>query len=123
MAARLIEYQKTLVLSESMCWARSRFHSVVVAYVDVGEFGNQSHDRATLWSGGREVLSRGTIRAVLAYFRAKAGLDLGDRPIEVQLELYRGEDAAEKWATASSQAGKSSCCRRTMSPLVFAILI
>jgi hypothetical protein len=72
-----------------------------VAYLSVGEFGDQSYEEATLWSGGREVLSRVKIGAVLAHFRDQAGFDLGNQPID--WERHRGEDAAEKWAAANSQ--------------------
>lgn len=84
-------------------WGAEASADTAVAYVSVGEFGSQSHEEATLWSGGREMLSRVGIKAVLAHFRDQAGLELGDRPIDVELERYRGEDAAEKWAAASSQ--------------------
>jgi hypothetical protein len=67
--------------------------------VSVGEFGDHSYDKATLWVGGREVLSRANVPAVLTYFRQQLGLDLGDQGID--LERYRGEDAAEKWAAAA----------------------
>ena len=84
-------------------WCVEASASTAVAYVSVGEFGSQSHEEATLWSGGREVLSRAPLAAVLAYFRDKAGLDLGNQPIDAKLEQHRGEDAAEKWAAASLQ--------------------
>ena len=83
-------------------WGAEASADTVVAFVSVGEFGNQSHEEATLWSGGREMLSRVGVKAVLAHFRDQGGLDLGNRPIDVALERYRGEDAAEKWAAASS---------------------
>jgi hypothetical protein len=83
-------------------WGAEASAGTVVAFVSVGEFGNQSHEEATLWSGGREMLSGVGVKAVLAHFRDQARLDLGNRPIDVELERYRGEDAAEKWAAASS---------------------
>jgi len=83
-------------------WGKEASANGAVAYIDIGEFGNQSHEEATLWSDGREVLSRATIAAMLAHFRDKAGLDLGDRPIEAELERQRGEDAAERWVAAAS---------------------
>jgi hypothetical protein len=36
---------------------------------------------------------------VYAWFRDHAGLDFDER--KVDLEIYRGEDAAEKWAAAA----------------------
>lgn len=86
-------------------WGSEASGSTAVAYVSMGEFGNQSHEEATLWSGCREVLSRVNVRAVLDYFRDQAGLDLGNKSID--LERHRGEDAAEKWAAAASQEGQA----------------
>src|SRR5262245_1883656 len=77
-------------------WGAEASRGTGIAYVSVGEFGDQSYEEATLWSDGRPVLSGETLRAVLAHFREQAGLDLGTRPID--LEQHRGEDAAEKWA-------------------------
>lgn len=81
-------------------WGAEASAGTVIAYVSVGEFGNQSHEEAMLWSGGREMLSQVEVKTVLAHFRDQAGVDLGTRPIDVELERYRGEDAAEKWAAA-----------------------
>ncbi|MEW6600139.1 MAG: hypothetical protein AB1499_04140, partial [Nitrospirota bacterium] len=84
-------------------WGREASVSSTIAYVSLGEFGNQSHEEVTLWSGGREVLSQVNVRAVLEYFRDQAGLDLGNKPIN--LERHQGEDAAEKWAASAKQEG------------------
>src|SRR5262249_42957712 len=70
-----------------------------VALVSVGEFGDDSYDRASLWSDGRELLSRATVREVLVNFRKQTGLDLGNKSID--LEKHRGDDAAEKWAATA----------------------
>lgn len=83
-------------------WGAEASVGTVIAYVSLGEFGSQSHEEATLWSDGREKLSRGTVKEVLDHFRKKAGLDLGEGRIDLELERHRGEDAAEKWAAASS---------------------
>jgi hypothetical protein len=80
-------------------WGSEASGSTAVAYVSMGEFGNQSHEEVTLWSGGREVLSRVKVRAVLDYFRDQVGVNLGEEGIN--LEKYRGESAAEKWAAAA----------------------
>lgn len=85
-------------------WGSEASESTAVAYVSMGEFGNQSHEEVTLWSCGREVLSRVGLQPVLDYFRDQAGLDLGSQPID--LEQHRGEDAAEKWAAAAHQERK-----------------
>src|SRR5262249_13245432 len=81
----------------SRLWASGASAGTAVAYLSVGEFGDQGDEEATVWSGGREVLSGVRIGAGAAYFRDQAGFDLGDRPID--LERHRGEDA-EKWAAA-----------------------
>ena len=86
-------------------WGLEASGSTAVAYVSVGEFGNQSHEEVTLWSGGREVLSRVKVQTVLDYFRDQAGLDLGNEPIG--FEQHRGEDAAEKWAAAAGPEGRA----------------
>jgi hypothetical protein len=79
-------------------WGVEASGQTIVAYLSVGEFGNQSHERATLWSGGRELLSRVTASVVLDFFRETAGLDLGGTT-PVTFEQHRGELAAEKWAS------------------------
>jgi hypothetical protein len=85
-------------------WGSHASRGTVIAYVSAGEFGNQSHEEATLWSDGREMLSEINLRAVLDHFRDQAGLDLGNKPID--LEQHRGEDAAEKWAAAANLQGR-----------------
>jgi len=84
-------------------WGVEASAGTTVAYLSLGEFGNQSHDEATLWSDRREVLSGVEVRIVLDYLRDEVGIDIGNGPID--LELHRGEDAAEKWAAASSHSG------------------
>jgi hypothetical protein len=80
-------------------WARDASRDTVTAYIDIGEFGNQSHDEARLWSNGREVFANGTVERVLAHFRDKAGIRTDARPSD--LEWFRGETAAEKWEAAA----------------------
>ena len=86
-------------------WGAEASANTAVAFVSVGEFGNQSHEEATLWSGGQEILSQVGLEEVLAHFREQARLDLGDRRIDAELERYRGEDAAEKWAAGQLRPG------------------
>src|SRR4051812_14817528 len=50
-------------------WGAAASANTAVAYVSVGEFGDQSYDQGTLWSGGREVLSGVPVQAVLNHFR------------------------------------------------------
>ena len=83
-------------------WAERASAEAPLAQISTGEFGNQSHERASVWSGGEEVLSGVGVRAALDCLRDRAGLDLGNTPIG--LEKYRGEDAAEKWAAAATSA-------------------
>lgn len=85
-------------------WGAEASRGTVVAYVSVGEFGDFGYDHATLWSDGREVLSRADVPAVLNHFRERAGFALGSGPID--LEQYRGENAAEKWAAAAGGSGR-----------------
>jgi hypothetical protein len=82
-------------------WGAQASKGTAIAFVSMGEFGDQSYEEATLWSDGKEVLAAGKLREVLAHFRERAGFDLGNTPID--LEQYRGEDAAEKWAAASGR--------------------
>ena len=79
-------------------WGREASADSVVAYVSVGEFGNDSHDEAWLWSKGSATLERATVGAVLAHMRDHLGFDLGGQDLEPELGRHRGENAAEKWA-------------------------
>jgi hypothetical protein len=81
-------------------WGSEASWNTSIAYISVGEFGDQSYEKATLWSDGRQVLSGVTVGEILDYFREQIGLDLGTKPIN--LEQHRGEDAAEKWADSAS---------------------
>jgi hypothetical protein len=82
-------------------WGAEASEVEPVAFVSLGEFGNQSHEEVTVWSRGREVLARVPLRAALDYFRDRAALDPGDTPFD--LERHRGEDAAEKWAAEGEE--------------------
>jgi hypothetical protein len=84
-------------------WGADASAGTAVAYFSLGEFGDQGYDEATLWAGGREVLSGVKVRDALAHFRDQVGLDLGTKPID--LEHHRGEEAAEKWAAAATPPG------------------
>jgi HEAT repeat protein len=68
-------------------------------YVEASEFGDSSDESAVLWSHGKNVLSRSDIGAVLRYFRDQAEIQF--RKKDFDLEKYRGETAAEKWAAAA----------------------
>ena len=82
-------------------WGAEASRFAAVAFVSLGEFGNQSHEEVTVWSRGRQVLSLVPLRAALDYFRDRAALDLGVTPFD--LERHRGEDAAEKWAAEGDE--------------------
>jgi hypothetical protein len=77
-------------------WGAEASRASAVAFVSLGEFGNQSHEEVTVWSRGREVLTRVPLRTALDDFRDRAAIELGDTPFD--LERHRGEDAADKWA-------------------------
>jgi hypothetical protein len=77
-------------------WALEASRGTTVAYVSVGEFGDDGYDHATVWSDGREVLSRVVLQTVLDYLRDTVGLHHSTRPDD--LEQQRGENAAERWA-------------------------
>jgi hypothetical protein len=79
-------------------WAAEASKGTAVAYVCQGEFGDFGYDQATVWSDGAEVVADGNLQKALHYFTTEAGFDLGNRPID--LEQYRGEEAAEKWVAA-----------------------
>jgi hypothetical protein len=80
-------------------WVTEASRGTAVALVSTGEFGDTSYEYVTLWADGEQALSGGGLRAVYAWFRDHAGLDFDER--KVDLEIYRGEDAAEKWAAAA----------------------
>jgi hypothetical protein len=84
-------------------WAAEASAGTAVAYLSVGEFGDQGYEEAAVWSGGREVLSKARVGEAIVYLRDRAGI-VGDRPID--LERHRGEDAAEKWVAAASSQGR-----------------
>jgi hypothetical protein len=84
-------------------WALQASRGTTVAYVSVGEFGDQSYDRATVWTDGREVLSGVVLQTVLDYLRDTVGLHHTTRPDD--LEQERGDNAAERWAAAAQSQG------------------
>jgi hypothetical protein len=79
-------------------WGMHASRYTIIAYVSASEFGDSSHESAVLWSNGEEIRSGVDIGAVLHYFDQK-GIYLGEKDLD--LEKYRGEDAAEKWAAAA----------------------
>ena len=80
-------------------WGSIASRGTTVAYISIGEFGNQSHEEATLWSNGGEVASEVGLGAVLKELRARAGVRFDEAKLD--LERYRGEGAGEKWAAAA----------------------
>ena len=81
-------------------WGLQSSRGTAIAYVSLGEFGDRSHEDATLWSHQKQVLSNARLRAVLDHFRDQVSLELGAQQID--LSRYRGENAAEKWAAATT---------------------
>lgn len=80
-------------------WGALASRNTTIAYVSTWEFGDNGGEEAILWSNGKEILSGINIGAVLHYFRDQVGIHLGENDID--LEKYRGETAAEKWAAAA----------------------
>jgi hypothetical protein len=81
-------------------WAAEASRNTAVAWVSTGEFGDTSYEYVTLWRDGAVALSGGGLTAVLEYFR-EMGVDPGEKPID--LEIHRGENAAEKWAASAGR--------------------
>ncbi|HEX8242266.1 MAG TPA: hypothetical protein VF541_02175 [Longimicrobium sp.] len=79
-------------------WAAEASRGTVLAHVSTGEFGDTSYENVTVWEDGAVVRAGGGLAAVLGHFRQR-GMDVGSRPID--LEIHRGENAAEKWAAAA----------------------
>lgn len=77
-------------------WARDASKAGAVVLFSLGEFGDQSHEDLALYSGGSLLNPQLSLRAALAYLRdiERIAFDPG----AVDLERYRGENAAEKWA-------------------------
>jgi hypothetical protein len=77
-------------------WMAEASAGTAVAYVSIGEFGDDGWDNASLWSDGRELLPRANLLAVLDHFQNQAGINIGSGGID--LGKHRGDDAAERWA-------------------------
>lgn len=77
-------------------WAAEASRGTAVAHVSTGEFGDTSYEHVTVWADGAVVVAGGGLGAVLGWFRERLGIDVGSGPID--LEIHRGENAAEKWA-------------------------
>jgi hypothetical protein len=77
-------------------WMADASAGTAVAYVSIGEFGDDGWDNASLWSDGRELLQGTTLLAVLDHFQNQAGINIGSKSID--LGRHRGDDAAERWA-------------------------
>jgi hypothetical protein len=85
-------------------WGAEASKGTAVAWVSVGEFGNQSHEQVILWVDGQRHPQCTSLAALEAWFRKEGGLDLGPHPIAPLLEAERGEDAAERWVAAAGKA-------------------
>ena len=80
-------------------WGAIASRGTTLAYLSIGEFGDHSHEEATLWSNGVEVASRAGLGVVLEELRARSGVRFEEAKLD--LERFRGEDAGEKWAAAA----------------------
>ena len=80
-------------------WGARASRGTAVAHVSTGEFGDTSYETAMLWVDGELVLPATGLREALAYLRDTAGIRFDTSAID--LEIHRGEDAAEKWAAAA----------------------
>ncbi len=78
-------------------WEINASQEAAVAFISLSEWGDQSKNFGIVWKQGSVAFS-GTSGGVLRYFREQ-GIEFN--PDEVDLEYYRGEDAAEKWAAAA----------------------
>jgi len=92
-------------------WGVRSSGNAAIAFISMGEFGDHSHEDATLWSHGVEILSHAKIAAVLHHYRDQVGLECSTQPSD--LERYRGEDAAEKWVAATATTGNNQATRAT----------
>jgi hypothetical protein len=103
LAARLgVQEQREAVFEEAARrWAAEASAGTVIAYFRLFEFGDRGRDSAVLWHDRREVATARGLQAALHYFQHHAGADLGSKDIALELEKYRGESAAEKWAAAA----------------------
>ncbi len=72
-----------------------------LVYVDAFEFGNRGHEKYTIWADGKPIDTTDSLREYLQYFREQVGIDPGPG---FDVEKYRGEDAAEKWAAYEAVA-------------------
>jgi hypothetical protein len=80
-------------------WGEQASTNGTIAYFSAYEFGDQGHERAIVWSNGNETLSGVNVSTVVGHFRDVVRIDLGNAGFDV--EKYRGETAAEKWAAAA----------------------
>lgn len=94
--------------------------NTTIAYVSASEFGDSSHEFAVLWSNGKEIPFKNSLGDVLRYLRDQAGIRLEVKDIE--LEKYRGETAAEKWAAAAVLQQLAGWSETPVAALIRALL-
>ncbi|HKQ79112.1 MAG TPA: HEAT repeat domain-containing protein [Blastocatellia bacterium] len=92
-------YPSTSCLDAARSWGAHASRNTTIAYVSAFEFGDDGSEGAILWSNGKEILSGASFVAALHYFRDQAGIRIEEKSIDI--EKYRGETAAEKWAAAA----------------------
>jgi len=79
-------------------WEINASQESALAYISISEWGDQSKDFGIVWKQGSVTFS-GNSAAVLTYLREQEWIEFN--PVDFDLEYYRGEDAAEKWAAAA----------------------
>ena len=92
-------YPSTSCQDAARSWGAHASRDTTIAFVSAFEFGDDGSEEVILWSNGKAIPSGCAIAEVLHYFRNHAGIHIGEESIDI--EKYRGETAAEKWAAAA----------------------
>lgn len=85
-------------LAATQAWLAHASAGTFLVYADIFEFGDMGHEEYEIWENGALVESRRGAGGVIERFK-QLGVDPGS---DFDLEKYRGETAAEKWAAAES---------------------
>jgi hypothetical protein len=76
-------------------WLERASRGITVGHFDLFEFGDMGHELGAIWVNGSEVIKDQPVSAIVAYFRDRAGTQVGGA--ELSVERHRGDSAAEKW--------------------------
>jgi len=82
-------------------WLQVASTHAQLLYVDAFEFGDRGHEKYTIWADGKPTETTDSLREYFRYFREQAGIDPGPG---FDIEKYRGDTAAEKWAAYEAVA-------------------